>query len=254
MDIRIAASVFAFVLAVASARAVAAPVVEVVETDPPGDTELAPREAVYARVRYDSTVPFRVQARGYRAGVEQQAAMMNPSPVYPAGQGEAIAWLAFETGVVDELRVVVFDERWQPLTTASVPRNVLWSRTAAPPATRSPWVAALNAAQQSSVSSQVRAATPESGAGDIVLFQLVALSVPGYLLLQAFALWRRRGRSKRAELLPLLAMMPAFAFSALAYARDANLWPVWLLLLCPPAVLYLAIVLFARSRSARGRD
>jgi hypothetical protein len=251
MDRRIAASFIAFVLAVASVGVAAATIAEIVATDPARDTQLAPREALHARVRYDSTVPFRVQARGYRGGVEQQAAMLNPSPVYAAGQGEAIAWLAFDAGFVDELRVVVFDERWQPLTTASVGRNVLWTRAAAPRAERAPWVAALNDAQQSSVSSQARAATPATDAGDIALFQLVALSVPGYVLLQAFALWRRRDRGKRAELVPLLVMAPTFAFSALAYWHEANLWPVWLLLLCPPAVLYLAIVLVARSRSER---
>src|SRR6187399_1421781 len=100
MDRRIASTLLAFVAAISTfpqARAAEALAhVEILETDPGHDIELAPRAALHARVRYDSLVPIRIQARAYKGGVEQQASMMNPSPVYPAGQGEAIAWLAFD--------------------------------------------------------------------------------------------------------------------------------------------------------------
>lgn len=221
--------------------------IEPIETDPPAGAELPPREALYVRVRYDARAPFRVQARGYRGGVEQQAAMTNPSPVYAAGQGEAIAWIAFETGLVDEVRVLAFDERWQPVSDARLARPVLWSRSAPHAPARAPWVAALDADQQSRVAQRARAATPPATGAGVVLLQLAALSVPGYLVLQAFAAWRRRGRPKRAELAPLLVTAPAFAHALFALRADANLWPLLLLLICPPACLYLVVVAFVRG-------
>jgi len=245
---RIAGFTFGFLLAL-SARAVDAPVhIEITATDPPSNGELASRAALNVRVRFVSAVPIRMQARGYKGGVEQQASMTNPAPVYPAGQGEAIAWLAFDSGLIDEVRVLVFDERWQPVAQAGVSRSVLWSSTAPVTTTRPPWVDAMNAAQQSMVSNSMRTAMPAVTAGDVVLFQLAGLSVPAYVLLQAIALWRRRGR---AELAPLLVMAPAFAHASFAYANDSNLWPIFLIFLCPVACLYLMILFALRIRSGR---
>ena len=88
----------------------------------PEPSRLAPRQALYARVEYDSPVPFRLQAEGWLNGRAVQAAMMNPSPVYPAGQGEAIAWMALEAGgSLDEIHVTISDARWEAIADVSRP-------------------------------------------------------------------------------------------------------------------------------------
>jgi hypothetical protein len=82
--------------------------------------------------------------------------MTNPSPAYAAGRGEAVAWIAFnEAQRIDEVRVVVSDERWRPLLELNEPLQAEWSSTASQvlPAA---WATRLSDAQQRAVSESMR--------------------------------------------------------------------------------------------------
>jgi hypothetical protein len=75
-------------------------------------------------------------------------------------------------------------------------------------------------------------------------------SVPGYALLQVYALRKLDARWLRLAKLPLWVMAPALAVSLYALFQGSNLWPMWLLLASPFAFAYLAALLFAWRRSA----
>jgi hypothetical protein len=73
------------------------------------------------------------KAAGYRLGEPVTVSRLNPSPTYGPGTGEAIVWLAFEQGaVLDELRVLIHDDRWRLLSAMPVPVTLagvlLWPR------------------------------------------------------------------------------------------------------------------------------
>src|SRR5687768_3877758 len=95
---------FAFILAaivIASlvaggAQAASPPEVRITDTDPPLTRNLNLDQALYLHLRYRSEVALRAQVKGFFEGVEiVDGARWNPSPAYPAGEGEAIVWIAY---------------------------------------------------------------------------------------------------------------------------------------------------------------
>src|SRR5262245_37954911 len=99
----------AFVALAAGVMTAASPTIELLARDPTDGSKLRVLEPLYVRLQYSSDKPLRFQARGYRDGLEAtEGERMNPAPAYPAGIGEAIAWIAY-TGAtdVDEVRVIV---------------------------------------------------------------------------------------------------------------------------------------------------
>ena len=79
-------------------------------------------------------------------------------------------------------------------------------------------------------------------------YDLMWLSVPLYVVLQAVAL--ARPESRTAAAVPLVVMVPLFAYTGVALARGSNLWPLPLLFASPPAALLLAAVLLLTHRGA----
>ncbi|HZU35877.1 MAG TPA: hypothetical protein VFA18_08215 [Gemmataceae bacterium] len=71
-----------------------------------------------------------------------------------------------------------------------------------------------------------------------------------YLPLQVYAAVRLRGGRRLAALLPLLLMVPIFALTADAYAKDSNLWPVCLIFTAPVGTGYLVALLLIRRSAA----
>jgi hypothetical protein len=77
---------------------------------------------------------------------------------------------------------------------------------------------------------------------------LLWLCVVAYVVAQVIVLLRTSGPSRVVAAVPLLVMVPIFVLTAVAYAQDSNLWPLWLLLANPVALLYVvAVGLFGRS-------
>lgn len=70
--------------------------VELIETSPKSPVILNQDEALYVLIRYKSDQPLRFQAIGENLRQKiMDSARFNPSQAYPAGEGEAIAWVAY---------------------------------------------------------------------------------------------------------------------------------------------------------------
>lgn len=227
----------------------AAPSVSIAGLSPLPGVQLPSDRALYLRLSYTSDQPIRVQVHGYRAGTEvETGARWNASPAYPAGSGEALVWISYTSATrIDELRVEVHDASWQPLLVLKVPSNAVWSGFAGSEPGRPDWVARLSKEQQQRISDSNREEAESSATGIAGLIGWFALlSVPGYFVLQAFALMRYSGGWWFAAVAPLLVMVPATVHAALALSMGSNIWPIVVILAAPPLFLYLCVVGVAR--------
>ncbi len=73
-----------------------------------------------------------------------------------------------------------------------------------------------------------------------------------YIPLQLYTLIKWAGRPRRFAMLPLVAMLPVIAWTAVGFAQEKNLWPLVLLFASPFASLYLLGLLFIH-RVPRGQ-
>ncbi len=220
--------------------------VEVLERHPAADEVLGVGQPLYLRLVYRSDVPLRFQLRS--TGDAGLSALMNPAPLYPAGTGEALVWLAHRKPVyLDSATLLLFDENWQELQTIEVPLRARWGidgTSGAEPG----WVTQLRQEQQE----QVRVAASVRDSGGDWLVTLMALSLPGYLILQVMV-WRRwRGTWRRAGLLPIWVAVPLLAYTVALLIAGSNLWPVILLLIMPILFLYLVGLSIARGLTGGG--
>jgi hypothetical protein len=133
--------------------------VEVVQVDSSPENMLYSGEPLYVRLKYKSNQPLRFQLVGYIGGANvDKPATLNPAPAYPAGEGEALTWIAYTDQVdIDELRVQAYDKDWNIVNDISAPMEIHWNgrptRTWRQPAK---WVQELNA--------QLEALTPTGSA------------------------------------------------------------------------------------------
>lgn len=222
--------------------------VEVADMDPAASQSLFRGDALSVRLIYASDEPVRFTLQGYARGEPVVRVHSNPAPVYPAGNGEAIAWLALtEAGYLDEIRVQVADQQWQVQQVLSEPVSLFWERGSRPtPRSRPAWVDELNTAQQAMVSTAYREASTTDSALGSMLVPLMGWSIPGYLVLQIYMLLTFRGAWRKAALVPLLLMVPLTGYTIFALLAGSNLWPLMLLFLTPLAFLYLVAVAVAR--------
>jgi len=227
----------------------AVPQVRMAQSDPGVTARLGGGEPLYLRLVYASDVPLRFRVEGY-AGEAQalDGAMYNPAPPYPAGEGEALVWIAYRTpATIDALKVTVLDENWQPLTVLDAPANLQWSE--APPraaSARPDWVRRLNGAQQAAVSQTFEAGQEGEAASGVWLLDGLWFCVLGYVVLQGLAMSRLAGRWRLAASVPLIVAVPLFVYTIVALIAGSNLWPLAVLLLAPFGLAYLLAVWGAR--------
>ena len=218
----------------------AAPVVSVTGSYPGLSGQLGRDAALYVRFSYRSDTPIRVQAQGYFRGEEvRKDVRWNPSPAYPAGEGEAMVWIAYSGATrLDELRIEVSDGDWHPLTIAKLPVSVAWSSAPGGERREPEWVDRLNAPQQ-----DLRSNAGEDGFGfgmfDVLIGPLLAIGFPGYFVLQGLFAWRYSSGWRIAALAPLLIMVPALAHAVFALSMGSNLWPLLVIFTAPVMFLYL---------------
>jgi hypothetical protein len=118
------------------------PVVRITGKDPEAPATLPLEGRVYLRVAYEAKSPLKFHAVGYRGGVRVPGTT-NPGPPYGPGAGDSIVYLAYpKEQEIDEVRVIVSDERWRPWTEISVPLALRWTPTA-PAHTWSEWARRL---------------------------------------------------------------------------------------------------------------
>jgi hypothetical protein len=227
--------------------------VQIVATDPPDRSELPIGAPLSVRIAYSSEEPIRFRIVGLLGGTPPTASpRSNPAPLYPAGRGEAIAWIEY-TGpaLIDEIRVEVSDRYWKLVASSTLTLEIDW-RTGARPHAPAPWVGSLNDEQQEMTRAALAAAN-EGGDGWIVLFMAAAWSIPAYFILQLLLWWRWHGGWRRLALVPLLGTVPITAYTVFALLQGSNLWPLVMLFTLPWAFLYLlALVVLKRARD-RGR-
>jgi hypothetical protein len=237
------------VLAVSSTVAAAPPQLEVTATDPASAIDLPYKTDLYARVHYRADHPVRVQAVGMRDGTEVPGAV-NPSPAWDAGEDDVRAWIGFRAPAsIDRMRVTLYDEDWKPLQHVDVPMALSW-RADAPAHERAAWVQPLNDEQQSRVNED-SVQNVSYGAMASVIVDLVLMSLPAYVLVQVLLIVMWRGRWRRRAMLPLVVMAGTLAVSILALLAGSNLWPIWMILLAPLALLYLVVLALLYWRARR---
>ncbi len=237
------------VLAVTGTVAAAPPQLEVTATDPASAIDLPYKANLYARVHYNADHPVRVQAVGMRDGAEVPGAT-NPSPAWDAGEGDVLAWIGFRVPAsIDHMRVTLYDGDWKPLRHVDVPMAINW-RADAPDHERAAWVQPLNDEQQSKVDKD-SVQNMSYGVMASVVVDLVLMSLPAYVLVQVLLIVMWRGRWRRRAMLPLVVMAGALAVSILALLAGSNMWPIWMILLAPLALLYLIVLALLYWRARR---
>ena len=250
----------ATVLLAGNAIAQTPPVVRITGTTPEAGSTLATGQNFHVRVAYESDEALRFQAAGFFEGTKHGKLAMNPSTVHPAGSGEALVWIfAHDDTRIDEVHVRVCDAGWKELFAVPVSAPIEW-RADAPKSPEAPWAAELAAAQQRTVSQSMNAEPEDSTVlGKLwsvivtLLVPLAFLSLPAYPLFQVYALWKLRGRARVLSALPLIFMLPIYAYSLLALSKGSNLWPLFAIFASPVALIIVIVVMvIARKRAVEG--
>ncbi|HFE8371653.1 TPA: hypothetical protein ACGAOD_002851 [Legionella pneumophila] len=217
--------------------------VELIETSPKSPVTLNQDEALYVLIRYKSDQPLRFQAIGENLRQKiMDSARFNPSQAYPAGEGEAIAWVAYDnTTEIDSITVTIYDANWRTLQTKSIPVSAVWQnengRNNQAPA---PWVQRLNQQQQSSVYTQSQ--IPVSS-GNALFVQLLFLLILLYWFLQIIVIFNWTGRWKKLACFPLLFSLPLLLYTLYALYAGSNLWPLMMLFVTPFILALLLIII-----------
>ncbi|HIC7358895.1 TPA: hypothetical protein ACW6D3_002755 [Legionella pneumophila] len=228
-------------LAVYSAPSIALSV-ELIETSPKSPVVLNQNEALYVLIRYRSDLPLRFQAIGENLRQKiMDNARFNPSQAYSSGEGEAIAWVAYDNATeIDSITVTIYDANWRALQTKSTPVSAVWqnenSKNNQPLA---PWVQRLNQQQQSSVFTNSQTSL---SSGDAYFVQFLFLLIPLYWLLQIFILFNWTGRWKKLACFPLFFSLPLLLYTLYALYAGSNLWPLMMLFVTPFILVFLLII------------
>jgi hypothetical protein len=218
----------------------------VIEQHPAAGTDLAVGDGLHVRLGYKSDRPVRFQMRGLAQGKNVTAgAMYNVAPPYPAGEGEAIVWLAYrQPGAIEEIAIEAMGADWKPLATLKFAATIGWS-PGMPKRQMPEWASRMHQAQQAMASRQMEQHGRSNGASDLLLL-LLPLATLAYFVLQPLTVWLLDRRWRVAALVPLVATVPLVLHAAMAFAAGANLWPILLLFTLPLATLYLLLLSGAR--------
>src|SRR5262245_45213960 len=210
--------------------------VSIADSDPGLSGRLGSQEPLYLRIAYRSDRPVRVRAEGL-AGARKIGAMNNGMPLHPAGQGEALVWIAYNQGTsLDRLRISLHDDKWREVHAVSVPVQLQWDAGARRDTRqRAAWVARMSETQQRMISQQMNDATP---AGGMWLGAAFMLAVPGYFVLQILFAWGWNGGWRTAALVPLIVIAPAVIYSLFALTQGSNLWPLAVIFLATLGFVY----------------
>ncbi len=84
-------------------------------------------------------------------------------------------------------------------------------------------------------------------------FGLMAM-VPAYFALQLVLLMRLSRGWRIAAALPLVVMVPVVVVSISDFLLGSNLWPIFIILLAPPAFLYLLVIAGLERREKRAAE
>ena len=222
--------------------------VELVETSPKSAETLNQDESLYVLIRYKSDQPLRFQAIGqYQNKQIKENVKMNGSLTYPAGEGNAIAWVAYDKATkIDQIVVTVYSDNWQLIKNVSMPRTVSWEEGGSiAPHPEASWVGQLNQDQQSYGHDE----RPTSFSWNIFLIFLF-LTAPAYWYLQVQLLlnWKDGWRKRAAA--PLIISIPLLLYTLFALFKGSNLWPLMMIFISPILFISLLIIIFYKNRAS----
>ncbi|BCA96622.1 hypothetical protein TUM19329_29830 [Legionella antarctica] len=215
--------------------------VDLIETSPKAPAVLHQYEALYVLIHYKSDQPLRFQAMGKNLNQKiNKGVRLNPSQAYPSGEGNAIAWVAYEKSTyIDTVIVTVYDANWKELQTKSMLLSAIWQEgTTGQTHSHAAWVKRLNQQQQASVGKQ----EPLS-MWDMIFVQLLFLSIPLYWILQIILIFKWSDGWRKIVYLPLLVSIPLLFYTLYALYAGSNLWPLMMLFITPFTLLFLLILI-----------
>lgn len=241
---------------VAPARVAADVRVQIVEVDPVSPAVLSHWEHLAIRIAYESDRPITIRGEPFNRGAPVPG-MTSGSPRYRAGSGEALFWIAYtEPAQVDRIVITAHDEQMRALLARTeMEVDLLWTgQRSAAVRPRPEWETRLQAEGEALSRAEAKAyMNRPTPVWQWALSFAMIWSAPGYLVLQALALWRLRGGWRLAAAIPAVPMALVLAYTVVAYRAGSNLFPLVLIFTSPLALLYLLIVLFVRwKRQARG--
>ena len=233
---------------------------QLVEMDPASPAVLNADDTVYVRVRYHSDVPITIWVRPYENG-QPAPAMSNASPVYPAGQGDALGWFAFrDQGSVDAIHLQAAPQgKGTPTVDTTVPVDFTWSGRTGPAREPAAWVAPLQKQQsdllKQATNQSMKKPTNMGGALVVVVFAflvLLALGVCFVWPVWGVVLWE--GPWKKLAAIPLAVIVLWVLKDCSDLARDAtshNLLPFEFLEAAAVIGPYMLIVWLLRRRALK---
>ena len=224
---------------------------QVLATDPQTPAVLGRWEQFSLRIGYTSDRPIYIRAQPFFTG-RAIPARNSGSFLLPEGTSEALFWFDFtEAERVDTVVITAEDTKGRTLARASIPVQLTW--TGEPNDVvrkRADWAVRLEAEQHERAVYQTY--SPWSGKFGWLMAAIgtaVMLTVPAYFVLQTALLVRYSGGWRKAVAAPLLLVIPILIYTAFAFLKGSNLFPVVLILASPFAFFYLLIVLILHRLS-----
>ena len=223
--------------------------VEIVAVDPAGSATLSNDEKLYVKVRYETDVPVRFQAIAMLDGSPLEVgAIKNPATLHAAGTGEALAWVMYLNPThVDAVRIVVLDEKWQPVLQLSHEADVTWNDvTPAKPRQLAEWVSPLIKAELRKMDYLYDPAPQKYGVLFDILFFLNLASIPVYVLLQLHMLWHYRYRWRELAVIPIFPYIIVGFYVVAGLNIETSFLVTFLFRYTPCALLWLVLLWLAK--------
>jgi hypothetical protein len=229
--------------------------VQVVATDPAGETVTLGRgETFWVRLAFVADEPASLWVRPFFQGKEVPMAT-NPS-VPHSGSGYALGWFGSDKPYrVDEIRLRLGGGKPYAESEAGSYRvNVVGTGAPAAVREKAPWVDELRAEEEAVRREEYEKRKREPpGAGETALFAGFMLAVGAFFFASlgwpAWGLWKWRGRWRIAAGIPAALMTFVVLRIAFGVALDPtshNLWPFEILMFGAPSVIVMAALAIAR--------
>ncbi|GAB6084635.1 hypothetical protein JCM30471_35490 [Desulfuromonas carbonis] len=220
--------------------------VNLAATDPGEGGTLAVEQQLYMKVDYRSDIPLVFAYSAYSQGEKLEADFYSGYPqLQSAGEHEALGWIGFSSPTqIDELRVEILDANRQKIGEIAKPFTFFWKQTAAATGERpkAAWVSQLERYEERQRTLTVDPFEQRRRNLDGLLFGLDFVSIPLYLLLQGYTLWRFRGRWRDLAAIPLVSLVPLVLASLVGFGMELRYWVVFIFRGTPFALAYLIAV------------
>ena len=220
--------------------------VQLAATDPGNGGALAVEQQLFLKVAYRSDIPLVFSYSAYLHGEKREADFYTGYPqLQGAGEHEALGWIGYSSPTqIDELRIEILDANRRKIGEISRPFKFFWKPTAAVTGERSKadWISSLERFEEHQRTIAVDPFDQRRRTLEALLFGLDFVSIPLYLLLQGYTLWRFRGRWRDLAIVPLISLVPLVLASLVGFGMELRYWVIFILRGTPFALAYLVAV------------